>query len=637
MSFITDNSYFFNGMLTSNGRKAVASGKLNLKYYAFGDSDTNYKDSLNTQVLKPGMHEDTFRSFVSRTDCEAFESLDDINFKTIECCYANSEISKDFFETTSGFNPKKIVKQGVFDSSILNGSLEINMGADFGLIKAKDGDIIALRLIQDAALPPQVLFYQFKIKKPYNIILLERALPVYSGSASFEIEYYVLRGFIEDYYNSNFNINWDYNNCNFFKDCSIDNADVFTYSQTICGDLPGIKSCPPDDTNLPSNYAGFLNKIGYSEYCTPCSTGQTVCIDDIINERDAPYKNRIGIIHYTNPSCDDLGGDFFFIDDEINLEINLPQIIWYDNPLTASGLTLMASGSTVSDSCSFPYVPLYANSKIVGRVFTTLKVVIIDDQELLNVLSFNGNRNYALPPINGKLIGTSSPHLLQPGEMLHLTYVFENDELTHYIFPQGNIKVLENLTTKAKNVEVTFDTEDGFKWMDAGVFSAHRFFLVVQITPVGVLPTGDQWRKLDFTSLNLTGGVTGGKIVPDVLYDLVCRPSLSQYNSAPYYFVDVFNTQTDECQCLNLGQETPFIGNFAVHPGSCNYKSVFELEVDGNLYAVTQNKTHTDENISITEAGFFDDTKQLVMLFKMKHPITLTSQDKVTMELSMDF
>ena len=194
------------------------------------------------------------------------------------------------------------------------------------------------------------------------------------------------------------------------------------------------------------------------------------------------YNKSISILHYTNSCISNFYGEQFYIDEETGKLLNLDiPVMWHrrNDVGTESGTTLgmrFTSDTirkTLSSNNDIEYYDLIEFSGmsvsptlplVVGKVFPQLKIVVIDNEELIAGMSYKSNRNYTLPdlaaelltPVNGNCTG-----VLKAGESLYLTYWLENvgtgttgtTTVTTPILPCQRYTVIDNKTNTDKDVQ----------------------------------------------------------------------------------------------------------------------------------------------------------------------------------------
>jgi hypothetical protein len=116
-----------------------------------------------------------------------------------------------------------------------------------------------------------------------------------------------------------------------------------------------------------------------------------------------PTVVNLGLIHYTNLSPSNNYGEGLVGTPTSTPILDLPTIMWHKNTGSTIGVTLTGDYSSIG---SYPelnttYMDLVDQfGNVVGKVFTDLKLFIIEDQELLFAMSYKANRSWTLPPVN---------------------------------------------------------------------------------------------------------------------------------------------------------------------------------------------------------------------------------------------
>lgn len=120
-------------------------------------------------------------------------------------------------------------------------------------------------------------------------------------------------------------------------------------------------------------------------------------------ERLNPSIKNIGVIHYTNNSPSNNYGEGLVVNSTTTPILKLPTIMWHKNSDGSMGVELsadFASQDYMPDLNTVFYNLIDQYGNIVGKVFSDLKLFVIEDQELLFAMSYKSNRNWTLPPIN---------------------------------------------------------------------------------------------------------------------------------------------------------------------------------------------------------------------------------------------
>jgi len=118
-------------------------------------------------------------------------------------------------------------------------------------------------------------------------------------------------------------------------------------------------------------------------------------------QNQVPTYKRLGVIHYTNSSPANVYAEGFLLK---TLILDIPTIMWHKKSTTTLGAQFIPSGdSKTLSGLSTTYYDLHDitnPSIVVGKVFNDLKLVVIEDQELLFAMEYKSNRNFTLPNYN---------------------------------------------------------------------------------------------------------------------------------------------------------------------------------------------------------------------------------------------
>ena len=223
-----------------------------------------------------------------------------------------------------------------------------------------------------------------------------------------------------------------------------------------------------------------------------------------------------------------------------SVSTTVPATITRPNSLTTS---VTAFSANTGNSFTIDYKLLVDTSgNTVGKIFNDLKVIVIEDQELLAAMTYKSNRNWTLPTLQSTLRETrvttngsslsndpssiastitvdrsslgatsASGELLGDNEELYVTYLFANSGLTSgyssTLHCQNYLKVIK--TPGTPNVSLRFP-QNGLPYMRAqmsattsaitGGFFANKLYLITQKVTTGVRPSPNSWKQLDKTT-----------------------------------------------------------------------------------------------------------------------------------------
>ena len=406
-----------------------------------------------------------------------------------------------------------------------------------------------------------------------------------------------------------------------------------------------------------------------------------------------PYQKAISIIHYTNSCISNFYGEMFNIDEDTGklLNIDVP-VMWHrrDGGGTGSGTTLGMTFvsdttlKTVSDAdASLPDVQYYdliefsgmlstqmaEDPKKVGKVFPNLKIVVVDDEELIAAMSYKSNRNYTLPDLSATLVNCNDgpcAWVVKPGEKAYLTYWLDTTggsgttpvlsaTTLQSILPQQRYIVLENKTQAQKDIQFKINNIDELPYMrkiesptyDGYGFYANNFYLLSQVVDPdkNSRPVASQWKQTNFTSTNITE-ISGETINPILLENQNSNTNGFILTGTMYSGSTTFDLGAEldlpfgplSYGKLTFGDERLFYGNLRTHIGATIYKSLFTINVDGGQIGSSTNTTFKNgTDRFITEIGILDNEQNLVIVGKLSRPIRIANSSTAAIELTLDF
>jgi hypothetical protein len=381
----------------------------------------------------------------------------------------------------------------------------------------------------------------------------------------------------------------------------------------------------------------------------------------------------IGIVHYTNQSIDNVYGEKFALvasdplnpDDDTGLarhfKVSLPTLLWHKNPGSSFGETFYVEPPNYEDlfveyylkstknldmnDPGIRYFYLYDthpddnnNLNRVGRVFPDQQIVVFDDEEIVNALSYKANRNWTLPAPKLSKISpnvcfndnpTATGLLSASTQYLYVTYRFSDTtrfapsadtmHCNYYSKIQGPTG-----TTDSQNVAVRFGAE--FPYLVQGGlngFSADEFQLIFQLVTGDTRPSPTGWKIYDYTS-DLTSTMSGGYITVDGLTGTTFLITSEIYNtSSTAYTLSQYvsipeNGYTDT---LNFGDEYFFYGNIETDIEATIYEMRYLINLSRNQFTNSSNPTYTSGTTAyVSEIGLYDRDKDLIVISKLQSP-----------------
>ena len=681
---------------------APSEGAATGEFY-FPEADGNIIKNIYSKVLRPKDNQPFPSSFLlDQGNNFIFPLNQQSNIQLIKGIVSNEAEDRGFFSgstvetglvamTTSNF----IKESGTIDLAAFDGSVDTStyiQGVLSGitLTASSANDYIIFRLsnstLGDIVGPTMTAA---TVNPVYNIVSIsgdsinvDRALPILSGDAGTIITYYTLPGGddpLDTYYGlPSTTAYWDTGTLSFDSSCDIcvENIPVWNMNNVWTENLAGLwKELP---TNYHENtlfgseqYAGSKQFLGMNEVLTVTQSSNNLSSSYI-----DPFGKGISIIHYTNNCISNSYGEMFVIDGDSDklLSLDIP-VMWHRrNEGTGSGTTLGMTfvSDTIQKTLSYnntieyydliestgmtvtPTLPL-----VVGKVFPALKIVVIENEELLAAMSYKSNRNYSLPDLAAELVSCTDglcTGSIGAGERMYLTYWLENTgTTTTATVPCQRYTVIDNNTNSDKDVQFRLTNVGELPYMrkpdapgyDGFGFFADKFNVLCQVVNPTTTsrPISSKWRLIDYTSASITGGA--GAIDPELfenqsssntgflltgnIYDAASASTFNLGNTLDMSSGEFYGKMT-------FGDERLFYGNLRTYIGATIYKTLFNINVDGATICSSSNASFDNTcDRFITEVGILDDLQNLVLVGKLSRPIKIGDASTASLELTIDF
>lgn len=662
MSFInSQTTTVIRAKLTDKGRKLLAQGQLTYNFWVFGDSEIDYNASAGTYNLssnkilvpKDKNYNVKYPIPVSK-GANIFNTLSN-NLPT-EGVITNVATTRGLFDG-AGFDVNKFKATGEVGTIAIEGNDSLNVLITSGEVGVGDIMVIGVKNSTqvgnatnnvDLGIP----YLTYKVQAVNGStgtvnITVDRLLPnIGAGTAVCRV-YFIKGGdSINSWYGSGSTTSyWNNNTLSFENNCNCipDDVTVWNLNIVYTENLAGINA---------ANYKGidtYESKIytGFKEYLNYTSSNKE--------------KKAIGIIHYTNNTNTNYYGE--------NLKTNtfrlaLPTILWHNQNIVSgtgeysglylSGVTTTQSVTTNTNTfgtSSIPFSAPYDNlvdgyGLVVGKVFTSLKIAVIENEELLAAMSYKSNRNWTLPTLNGSFVAAATENLglIGSNEEVYVSYLLENDNPNGYgtgLHCQ-NYKKINRGGQGQNNIKVNFPPNQ-LPYLkktlnNKGGFTANKLHILVQKVTIGERPVSGNWRKIDVTS-QISGS---GNINPVSLEAATFTIDLATYNGAPIFNLhDHINIPTTaENEILNFGEEYVLMGKVDTHITATTYKSLFIFPALSNQFRTSVNPTFSPTNndaVYITEIGIYNNLKELVAVGKLSEPIKKLPNSNILLQLEIDF
>lgn len=712
MSYILPStSPFVSIKLTSKGRSMLSQGQLNFAYFGIGDSEINYNreelvnanptDSIlsaTSKVFRTFDLQPNIKSFITTQNGPTLNALAAANINVVKATVNNEATERGGFinngDGTYSSQTGNTYTSGVTivsNSNIVGGS-SLTIPNTF---LATVGDFIRFKFLTNVtyasnatenSIPTTNLWYKIQSIQYVggNIILtFDRQLPKFSIYSGNSYMYQYPNGEVANTFGySTSTAYWDSGTLSFDSASNITCSDVkvWNMNNVFTENLAGITGL--STTNLYENYTKFGSygyagtKNPYLEYplITSASTSGQINCNGIGYSYADTINKSISILHYSNNTISNLYGEYFYIDTTNSkyLNIVIPDLMYHNIGYhTALGITMgmsfISSGATqYIGKSDIYYVPLIENPSylsggttplVIGKVFPQLKIVVIDDDEIVAALSYKSNRNWTLPALSATLVNpTGATGILGVDQTMYLTYALDNmsgSGFTPTLPCQSYIKIT-NSTPTAKDVQFNIANKNLLPYMrkiesnyDGLGFYATNFRLVYQVVSnPNIRPDAGSWNAYDFTSRSLTT-VTGQTIDPKLLENqiplannFILTAAIGSASTIYDITQSLSMAPNTNGNILQFGDERFFYGNLSTYIGADIYKTIFDLNINAAQFNQTSNPTYPSTNpppIEITEVGIYDNNQNMVITGKLSQPVQLSSNDTITLELSLDF
>jgi len=419
--------------LTSKGREQLSKGLLNFSYYAIGDSEIDYVfnknaalndptyDPFNNSILRPADKNPSILSFLTRSlSGDPYNIIPSV--PSTQTVIENDIVPLGFFQESGG-TPSFItdsdhVKQPdimIYTSGVTGGThLKLNKAQYYQANQNEPAvnDLLLVRWTNPNGInttgytintdfPLPNIFYKIEevsgsLVGDNLVVKVDRPLPDFNGSGT------TVAGAMI-YYN---HINYTGDTCyqgedtedailSFLENCQCPTVRFPFWNMSIIftDEIVGVQ--PEDEKFYKFNsrqYVGFLSYI----------------------QQQAITLKKLGVIHYTNNSVANTYAEelVYDIDDENRKPtLDIPLVMWHKSSTPTLGLRLRAAGNMKTlvrepspqvdekpTSLNTTYYDLEdPEGNVVGKVFTDLKLFVIEDQELLFAMSYKSNRSWTLP------------------------------------------------------------------------------------------------------------------------------------------------------------------------------------------------------------------------------------------------
>lgn len=412
--------------LTSKGREQLSGGKLDFKYYAIGDSEIDYDfnrevnavdseyTAFNGSILRAADKNPNIISFIPSTiSGDSYNEL--TNVPTTTYSIENQVESIGFFSNnnTEFITDSNHVKQPdcMIDMELVSGGTNIILrkAPTYGTSGNEPavGDLLFVRWTHSNSTTG------FNLNTNLNsetigayANLFYRIIAIVSGSLAGDNLIITVDREIPDFSALSLSGVYAgamiyYNEITYSGDTILDMSSTDYLDNSVIAFL--------ENSQCPTIVFPYWNmSIIYTEEIAGVQAGNLKYTQ--FNDRkfggfvsyiqnQAPTIKKLGVIHYTNSSPANVYGEGFLLG---TATLDIPTIMWHKSPTATLGVTLSAlGGQQLLTGLNIYYYDLAdSQGNIVGKMFSDLKIFVIEDQELLFAMSYKSNRSWSLPDYN---------------------------------------------------------------------------------------------------------------------------------------------------------------------------------------------------------------------------------------------
>lgn len=681
MGYILKNTAaLINTKLTDAARKKISEGKFNISYFQVGDSEIDY-NALNVEnlvdnfVLQPNYTAQNIHPGNTNKSAVKYPvrvSSDNTNVfgipfnnSTIEVI-TNTASPVGFFSTgttTTNFNEINLGEQYlispdyVVDSSLINGLNQITIPQLAG-VEIESGYVLVFVFNNSQIIDTTTIVLTYRVvERDGDLITLDRNLPDYTLYPSSDVMVLVYPDSMVPFYDSETpEVYWNPVTFTFEGICDSSLDYVKIWNMNIpWSEIPAGIFSSVSNTNFGSKeYLGTKEYLGYTSTSGQTLNSNVTYYVNSLKERvdvTPEEQKAIAIIHYTNNTIDNFYGEKL----ADNLKLHLPWLMWHKSTTATIGETFYVKPPATNESVegvitSLPnsdmnepgirYYHLWDsnedNPSRVGKVFPDLKIITIDDEELVAAMSYKSNRNWTLPapklglvlPNTFNGVPSSDNGLLDTTEdTLWVTYRLDSDthkslHCNYYVKIHGTDT---DCPPDTANVTVKFGSEFPFltDGSELNGFNANKIILISQyVTSSSQRPNPTLWREMDVTS-QIPNFTLGDNLTPENIYNTTFQIVKDEYDSADIYDLSEYISlpePTDE-DTLNFGDEYFFYGTVETDILATIYVMNYLCNLSANQFLTSTNPTWSEgQDIYISEVGLYDDEKDLMIISKIQSP-----------------
>ena len=439
-----------------------------------------------------------------------------------------------------------------------------------------------------------------------------------------------------------------------------------------------------------SGYTGTKEYLGYNSDEGQTDTDSTFYFNSYSEQIEVPpsQQKAIAIIHYTNNAFDNFYGEKFAMEDydssiplsaqtgaARHFKVEIPWLMWhkstgatmgevfYVDPPGFSNLNLFQPyyiESTPNDNMNEPGIRYYhlwdtnPNSNglpnRIGKVWPDLKIVTIDDDEMVAALSYKSNRNWTLPAPKLSLMapntfnnnaGGTTGALSGSNECMWVTYRLNSSAFTNSLHCNYYSKICgTDPDCPPDTADVVFKFGNEFPFMidlPSGVpsgFSANELVILAQKTTGDTLPNPSQWVEVTGITQQLSATTVNGYLTVSGLTGTTLQITKAGYEGgSPYILENYIDLPQSGDTQLNFGGEYLFYGNIETDIQATIYVMNYQVNLGQVQFMDSSNPTWTGNAPYVTEVGLYDSNKDLMIISKVQSPQLRQGVQQYTIKL----
>jgi len=472
---------------------------------------------------------------------------------------------------------------------------------------------------------------------------------------------------------------WPTDAFNFESNCDISSDFVKIWNMNIpWTESPAGYAYPDLDYNYfqSSGYCGTKEYLGYNSNAGQTDTSSTYYYNTFAEQINLSPSNQkaIAIIHYTNHDIDNYYGEKFAT--EIfdptqsgatgqlgNFRLDLPWLMWHKSTGATMGESFYTDprGFESLNLDEVEYIQSSVNSNQVdpglryyhlwdtnpnsngypnrvGKVWPDLKILTIDDDELVAAMSYKSNRNWTLPaPKLGLIVpntfnntaGSDVGVLSGTGQTMWVTYTFTNTAFTQSLHCNYYTNISgTNPDCPPDSADITIRFAGEFPFLNSNPgsspsgFTANNIKILAQKVTGSTRPNPANWVEIDVTN-QLSATSVNGYITFSGLTGTTLQLTNDMYTGASSNYrlenyIDL--PQTGDTQ-MNFGSEYFFYGSLKTDIQATIYEMQYMVNLGQAQFGHSSNPTWNGTVPPyVTEIGLYNLNKDLMIISKVQSP-----------------